>query len=154
MPGISIHVSIGGLKELAGRMLNWSRTEKHRMYAQAMKDSLEAIGDAVPPYPAPPMGSKYIRTEKLGKSMGSGFGGGRMGQPDIYEIRATGGAVEGKYGSNLGYAEYVIGDPPDQAEVHAGRWWTVGKLRDRAMDKISGIWNALGERIAAYINGR
>lgn len=151
--GFRVSISVSGLKELIGRMLGFSLTEKHRMYAQGMQESLEAIHQGVPPYPPPPAASKYTRTEKLGKGMGSGFGGGKGGPPDIYQISVSGGAVEGRFGTSVGYAEYVIGENT-QAEVHAGRWWTTRTLLNSVMDKINSIWQAVGARIAAYINGR
>ena len=149
--GISFHVSISGINELIGRMRgvpSWLPT----WLSDTMTRSLRALQEAVPPYPPPPMGSKYVRTEKLGRSLGSGFGGGASGTPDIFEVTMSGGATEGRYGSRLGYAEYVVGEGT-QAEVHAGIWWTVRTILNNALKVIEALWSALGERIAAYING-
>lgn len=149
--GISVSISVSGLNQIIGRMK--SAPSKMRIYlSDAMRRSLEALREGVPPYPPERMGQKYIRTERLGSSMGSGFGGGAQGMPDIFEVAMSGNAVDGHYGSRVGYAEYVIGEGT-QAWMHAGRWWTVKTVLKNAMKIIESIWQAVSERIASYING-
>ena len=101
--GISFSVSVSGLTELIGRMR--SMPSKMAIFlSDAMYRSLDALHKGVPPYPPERMGQKYIRTERLGQSLGSGFGGGATGRPDIYEVKMSGNSVEGVFGSRLGYA--------------------------------------------------
>ena len=150
--GISFTVSVNGLTQLIGRMK--SAPSKMQIFlSDAMRKSLETLREGVPPYPPERMGQKYIRTERLGRSMGSGFGGGAQGMPDIFEVKMGGGMVEGRYGSRVGYAEYVIGEGT-QAWMHAGRWWTVKTVLNNAMKAIESIWQAVGVRIAAYLDGK
>jgi hypothetical protein len=151
--GVSVQMSVTGLKELIGRLHGaWSWA--HNLFADAMGRSLDSLQENVPPYAPERAGQTYQRTERLGRSLGSGFGGGASsGKPDIFEVSISGNAVEGRFGTRVGYAEYVIGEGT-QAWMHAGRWWTVKKIVNSAMKTISGIWSAVGERIGAYILGR
>ena len=150
MAGISFSVSVSGLTELIGRMK--SAPSKMVIYLNdAMNRSLEVLHKGVPPYPPERMGQKYIRTERLGQSLGSGFGGGATGRPDIYEVKMSGNAVEGSFGSRLGYADYVIGD--NQAWMHSGRWWRMIELLNKSTKAIESIWQAVGERVRAYLDG-
>lgn len=150
--GVSFSISVSGLNELIGRLRgvnSWLRG----IMEGAMKASLELLGDYIPPYPPERIGQKYFRTERLGRSMGSGFGGGRTGRPDVFEVNMSGNSTEGTYGTRVGYAEYVIGEGT-QAWMHVGRWWTVKTVLNNATKAIEGIWSGVGDRIAAYINGR
>lgn len=149
--GISFSISVKGLTELIGR-LRGAPGKMQIFLSDAMKNSLIALNEAVPPYPPERMGQKYMRTERLGQSLGSSFAGGRQGRPDIFEVNVSGGMVEGRFGTRVGYSEYVIGDGT-QAWMHAGRWWTVKTVLNNAMKAITGIWNAVAERIAAYLRG-
>lgn len=150
--GVSFSISVKGLSELIARMR--TAPSKMAIFVQdAMKTSLNELGENVPPYPPERMGQKYMRTESLGRSMGSGFGGGRQGAPDIFEVTTNGNSVEGRYGSRLGYAEYVIGEGR-QAWMHKGRWWTVRNILNKSMGAILGIWSKVADRIAAYLGGR
>ena len=150
--GISYSVSVQGLSELIGRLK--TAPSKMGIYMnEAMKETLRALQENVPAYPPERMGQKYIRTERLGQSMGSGFGGGAMGKPDIFEVTMSGGAIEGKFGTRVGYAEYVIGEGT-QAWMHTGRWWTVKTILNNTMKLINSIWQRVGTMIAAYVNGK
>jgi len=68
---------------------------------------------AAEPYPPELPGQRYQRTFTLSQSWEQEQVG-----PGRWEIRnvATQGGRE--------YAEYVVGDPEDQADIHRGRWWT------------------------------
>lgn len=150
--GVSISISVSGLNELIGR-LRGAKSKMAILLNEAMKESLRTLQASVLPYPSERMGQKYIRTERLGQSLGSGFGGGAHGVPDIFEIEMAGGALEGRFGTRVGYAEYVIGEGT-QAWMHAGRWWTIRTILNNAMKIIGGIWERVGIRIAAYIDGK
>src|SRR5689334_22027280 len=101
-----------GLTELIARMQAYP--EK---LAQAMRTTMDAsllvLWESVPPYPPQPDNSAYERTGTLGRTLGSGSGGGAGStEPEIYEVKAVGsaGGYEGHFGTNLDYAPYVIGD--------------------------------------------
>jgi hypothetical protein len=93
----------------------------------------------VPPYPPPPQDSGYRRTGTLGRSLGVGYGGGKTGKPSIYGIKGGGRNIEGRFGTNLEYAPYVI-DAQRQAKIHKGRWWTMDTIKQKAEAKIKKIW--------------
>lgn len=150
--GISYSVSVQGLNELIGR-LKAAPAFLQSLFPKAMNDSLDALHESTPPYPPERQNQKYVRTEKLGQSLGSGFGGGKVGKPDIFEVKASGGAVEGRIGSRLGYAEYPIGEGT-QAWMHVGRWWTVRTWFQGTWAKIQSIWQAVGSRVAIFVNGK
>jgi hypothetical protein len=106
----------------------------------AMTDSMLLLWSNVPPYPAPPENSKYRRTGTLGRTLGSGEGGGKAsGQPTVYSISGSGINMAGKFGTSLAYAKYVI-DATRQAYMHVGRWWTMKTILDNARDKITKVW--------------
>jgi hypothetical protein len=143
-------IEISGIDEII-KKFNAAPEKFKTMALDGMSDSLDVIHEAVQPYPAPPSGSKYVRTGRLGASMGSSMGGGVSGAPNIETIKIGSNYIEGKFGSSLSYAEYVIGDGT-QAEVHQGRWWTVATLAGRAASKVISIWQRLTDRWAEWIN--
>jgi len=153
MMASNVEIEVRGLDELRARFANSQRrytTEVER----GMRDALSAVWSAVPAYPAPPPNSKYIRTEALGRSLGSGFGGGKQsGGPDIYSISVSFGQAEGRFGSALGYAPYVIGEGT-QAAVHVGRWWTFRRLADQSRAAVLKAFQDATDRLARYLEGR
>lgn len=142
--------TIEGLDPLIKQMEAYP-VELTKTVAIGMSASLNTYWENVPPYPAPPANSKYRRTGTLGKSLGSGMGGGAVGEPSIYRIKKLGaGNFEGAFGSNLEYAPYVIGDTA-QAEVHQGRWWTMETIAKKANDKVMDIWSMVMEKLARFL---
>lgn len=145
-------VEIRGMSELIARM----RAFPGKLDA-VLRDGVQAtlliLWEKTPPYPAPPDGSKYVRTGTLGRTLGSDFGGGRSsGQPEIFGVKRIGqGSFEGRFGTNLEYAEYVIGDGT-QAAQHQGRWWTLSSIAERAKDKIGDLWNGIAHKLAAFLD--
>jgi len=115
-----------------------------------MKASLLALWENVPSYPEPPAASTYRRTGTLGRSLGSSESGGKAsGEPSIYETREMGaGMIEGRFGTNLEYAPYVIGE--EQAR-HMAHWWKLSVVVTRAAKKITDIWNGLMGTIAEWL---
>ena len=98
---------------------------------------------SVPQYPAARPSSSYVRTGTLGRSIGLG------GRADIYEVRAIGSGYEGKLGTNLSYAPYVISE--DQAAVHRGRWWTVATILEKAKPGIMRLYEAMAKRMVDFL---
>src|SRR5512145_1411516 len=104
-----VSVEVEGLSELIGRMDAYPKQIQDGM-SEAMQDTLLVVNENVPSYAEKPATSSYDRTGTLGRTLGSSIEGGKRGSPDIYEVRALGSGVEGRFGTNLDYAPYVIGD--------------------------------------------
>lgn len=148
-------VKIEGLDELIKRMEAYPKALQSRL-SRFGNGLLDDVWKSVPPYPPKPPRSKYIRTERLGRSLGSGFGGGKVGgSPDIYNVQVRGGWMEAEFGTNLGYAPYVIGDPSTQQAGHMRHWWTlIVTVVARAMPKIQARTARLAKSMAKYLAGK
>lgn len=147
-------IEVSGLNELLARMKKYP-AEMMKGMVLTMTASLITLWENVPPYPAEPPNSRYDRTGTLGRSLGSDTGGSAgAGEPDIFTVRKLGASsFEGKFGSNLEYAPYVIGDDT-QAEVHSGRWWNMRFVANKASEKINSLWQTLGKKMAAFLEGK
>lgn len=146
-------VEVKGLKELIARMQRYP-AEMNKAMSETMQASLLTLWESVPSYPDAPDSSTYDRTGQLGRSLGSDIGGGALGEPSIYTIKNLGSTgYEGKFGTNLDYADVVIGDGT-QAQAHAGRWWTISTIANKAADKINRLWQTLGDKMAKFLEGR
>jgi len=134
-------IKIEGLEEAIQKYQGASQ-KLERAMRKTMDSSLLVVHESVPPYPSPPEGSTYRRTGTLGRTLGSGQGGGVVGRPDIYQVTGSMKNIQGAFGTRLEYAPYVISDE-DQAWMHKDRWWTMGTIADRARTKIIKLWNDL-----------
>ena len=143
-------MEIQGMNELLARF-NGGRRELESAIDDGMEQALIVVNEEVPAYPSERPRQKYVRTGALGKSMGSSMGGGKAGEPDIYEINHQSGYVEGRLGSSLPYAEYVIGEGT-QASVHTGRWWTNSVLISKAYVKVHEAFKSAMERWIKWMN--
>jgi hypothetical protein len=84
------------------------------------------VHSQVPPYPAPPVNSRYRRTGTLGR--------------EIYDrVRSLGSSVVGVVGSPTVYAPYVIWRNT-QAWMHRGRWWTLQDVLEKSRDGVVRIF--------------
>jgi hypothetical protein len=151
MTNPDIHVE--GLDELLDKL-----TEADKDIQEALKNTMEksllVLWENVPAYPKLPESPKssYRRTGTLGRSLGSSYGGGKSGaQPTVYSIKQQMNNVEGRFGTNLSYAPYVIGPshlPKGQRQAYMhkpgfkGRpgWWTMTTIRERSVEKIQKLW--------------
>lgn len=133
---VDISIETEGLEQVYEKFKNAPKTLEHNM-DKAMKASLLTLQKNVPSYPPKPTDSAYVRTGTLGRSIGAGGG-----KPTIYSHSA----FEGRFGTNLSYAPYVIG-PETQAYMHKpgfkGRqgWWTMNTIKEKAIAKIMQIWD-------------
>jgi hypothetical protein len=146
-------IEVKGLSEIVERMKQYPQkvNESLRVTLQA---ALLVLWESVPPYPQADETSTYRRTGTLGRSLGSGMEGGKSGgQPDIYQVYSLGSAWEAKFGSNLDYAPYVIGDGDDQAWMHY-RWWRVSVIKERAEAKVQKLFDVLGDKMAKFLEGK
>ena len=145
-----IEIQIKGLDEVLGKLAQWPEKVNGVMQT-LMQASLMALWEHEPGYPPKPDGSTYDRTGTLGRTLGIEEGGGHAGQPDIFEVKPSGGFVEGHFGTRLGYAIYVIGQR--QAWMHRGRWWTILDIATSAADEIRSLWQRGKDEIVAWFNG-
>jgi hypothetical protein len=144
-------IEVEGLKELLARMTAYPM-ELVKVGAVAMSASLNTLWEKVPPYPQQDGMSNYRRTGLLGRSLGSSMQGGASGgSPSVYNIKQLGeGNFEGVFGTNLDYAEFVIGE--NQAGMHSSNWWNIKTIAERAADKIERIWQTVGDKLAAFLD--
>ena len=151
-------IEVRGLDSLIARMSQYPQ-KLSAAVRTTVKASLYALWENVPPYPPPPEDSSYRRTGTLGRTLGSGMAGGRGSEkPEVFELRevgssAEGALIEGHFGTRLEYAPYVIGDN-EQAWMHAGRWWTISKVGERAKGKIIRLFQQLANKMAAFLDGK
>lgn len=141
-----------GLNELHDRFKAFPRK-----YSAAVSKTLQAslliLQGSAPKYPARPAGSTYRRGGTLGRSLGTSMGGGKMGKPDIWEIKKREGFQEARFGTQLGYAQYVVGDAATQQARHMKHWWTVPQtLLTKALPKITVAFEKLAAALAAYLD--
>jgi hypothetical protein len=147
-----IQVQVKGLEELRERMGQWPDKLDAGMEA-AMTETLLVMHESVPGYPTPPSNSSYRRTGTLGRTLGSSFEGGGGGTPEIFTVTKIGQSWEGRFGTKLEYAPYVIGDN-SQAKVHKGRWWVLSEVAEKARPKIERTWQRLADAMANFLEGK
>ena len=118
---------------------------------KTMQQTLLHVQGSVPPYPPPPVGSRYTRTGTLGKSLGSDMGGGSAGRADVFEVSPVGFGFRGRFGSRLGYAPDVVG--LQQKPFFAAYWWNITTVAKEARPGIGRLWAAFGKRLAKELEG-
>jgi hypothetical protein len=139
-----------GLDQLIRRMQAYPEKLKSVIFV-TMDATLLTLWESVPPYPPKPSNSSYTRTGTLGRSLGSGEGGGQgSGTPSIFESKELGGfGYQGRFGTNLNYAEYVIGD--DTQASQNSHWWVMKTVASRAKEKIDRLWKNLASQMAEFL---
>jgi hypothetical protein len=142
----SLSVEITGLDPVIQKFTEAPKTINREMN-KTMKASLEVVHEKILPYPPQRenMVRPYKRTGTLGKSLGVDQGGNPIGKPTVYSISGSGAGMEGRFGTNLSYAKYVI-SPDEQAYMHKNWWWTMDVIAKRAKDKIIAVWNEFIKR--------
>lgn len=144
-------IEVRGLDELIKRMSRYP-DKLNQVEAKGMDATLAVLHESVPPYPPPPPDSTYRRTGTLGRSLGASVSGGKAGTPSIYETKKLGSGYEGRFGTNLGYAEYVIGQLQAAWNKH---WWQLREVAEKAKTKIVAIWNGIARQLAEFLdNGK
>ncbi len=154
-----VTIKVEGLEELSARF-----TAFPRQYIAGVKKTLELvlllIWSKVPGYPVASPDSTYTRTETLGRTLGVSPSGSKAGQPSIYKTESGGGWQSASFGTNLGYAKYVIGDSDtEQAYMHKpgykGRqgWWTIPQtVLEASVDGIQELFDKLVDQLAAFLD--
>jgi glutathione S-transferase len=147
-------IEVEGLEPIIYKMRNFPKKLKDVMF-RTLAASIIALQEAIEPYPPEPPNSTYTRTEILGKSLGSGFQGGRLGEVDgehgIAKVEQRSGYQVATFGTTLEYAPYVIGDNT-QAKIHRGRWWTIGKLAKKAFPRIQRLFDNMAKGLADWLD--
>ena len=150
-------ITVKGLDELLAKMRAFP-DKLNAAIKSKMDDALLVLWENVPAYPPYPdplgKGSSYIRKGTLGRTLGSSEGGGKGGAyPDIYEVHPLGSAsgYEGRFGTNLDYAPYVI-DPVLQSK-RLGYWWTMTTIAEKAHDKIVAVFQGLADELRKFLEG-
>jgi hypothetical protein len=147
-------VFVRGLDEVIARMRSFP-VQMRAVANRTLMAVLLFIWSKVPGYPQRPPESDYIRTGTLGRTLGVGEGGGQIGTPDIYEVREEGGYQAARFGTRLGYAQYVIGDYQDEQASHMRHWWTIPQdLLHAAYDGIVNLFTVMTEELAAWLDGK
>lgn len=151
---MNLKLDVEGLDEVIARMRAFPRQLKRAIHT-TLEAALLVVWENVPPYPPAPPDSPYVRTGTLGRSLGSGEGGGRSAsQPDIYEIRTEGDFEVGEFGTRLEYAPYVIGDrDEDQIEPFRSYWWTLPQtVANAARAKVTKLFQDMAQELADWLS--
>ena len=135
---VDININVEGFDQAVNK-LKTMPDKLDGVMKKSMDASLMVLWENVPPYPARPETSAYVRTGTLGRTIGSSPAGGKGATPTVYSVTGTGMNIQGTFGTNLSYAKHVI-DPDRQAYMHKGRWWTMRTIRDKAINKINKLW--------------
>lgn len=110
--------------------------------SDAALHSVLYVQENLPPYPAKPPTSKYVRTHLLENSLHAMQG---QAEGATSRVDKVGGMVRAFIGTNLEYARWVI-DRDRQAWMHVGRWWL---LQDEVLSQDAAIQAIFQD----YING-
>ena len=113
-----------------------------------MQASLIVIHENIKPYPDV---ENPTRTGLLGRSLGSSMQGGKAGTPSIYQTKRLGNMIEGRFGTNVSYAEYVIGER--QSWWHY-RWWKLSQIAKESEKRIVELWNTAAEKMKKFLDGK
>ena len=140
-------IEVKGLQELINKVGRIT-PEIQRAMDKTMEASLNTLHENVPSYPRKPEASSYIRTGTLGKSIGM-----NNAKPTVYSIKGSGAKIEGRFGTDLSYAKYVI-DPDRQAYMHRGRWWTTENIVKASKSKILRLWDKMIQIVKRRLNLR
>ena len=140
-------IEVKGLQELINKVGRIT-PEIQRAMDKTMEASLNTLHENVPSYPRKPEASSYIRTGTLGKSIGM-----NNAKPTVYSIKGSGAKIEGRFGTDLSYAKYVI-DPDRQAYMHRGRWWTTDNIVKASKSKILRLWDKMIQIVKRRLNLR
>ena len=147
---MSVTVRWEGLAELRRNFRTFPQ-KFNREVKSSLSEALHKVWENIPGYPEEPPDSSYTRTGTLGKSIGVGISGQRLGHPDVFEVRGSAGFYNATLGTNLEYAPYVIGEGT-QAAIHEGRWWTLdGTVLRSSMAAIKRIFSSAARDLATYL---
>ena len=139
--------------DLLQRMARYPK-ELDREMNKTTEAAVLHVWGSVPPYPAKPVGSTYVRMASagLGGSLGTGEGGGKSGQPDIKTVKRIGqGRYEGRFGTRKYYAPHVIGTLTQA--WHMKHWWTMKDVKNKAQAGIQRLFDKMAGRMVKFLGG-
>lgn len=132
--------------------------QRFERYPQRLDDELQAAMDkamlhlqgSIPEYPAQNPATDYVRTGTLGRSIG--LGGGKA---EVHQVKRLGqGNYEGRIGTRVYYAQYVIGEGTQAEHVRrSAPWWTMKTVAEAAQEGIVRIFEAMAEKLAGWLDG-
>lgn len=147
-----IKIEVVGLKALKRRMRQFPQ-QYNKAVEITLRASLLKIWENVFPYPKKPAGSTYDRQGILGKSLGSGFAGGKtQGEPDVFQVFEQGGNIDGaEFGTRLDYAPFVLGEKQAQ---HMSHWWTFRRLARKSRPEIIRLFKVMAKKLVQFLEGK
>lgn len=141
-------MEIKGLEELQAKLAMYP-VYHAKMVSEAVGTALLVLHEGVPPYPPKPTGSTYRRTHHLDRSLGT------IGDDhNIYSIRRVGTGYQGRFGTNLKYAQYVIGPRGVQRPPFTAYWWRLESVAGKQYSKVLRVFQALADKITAFLSSR
>ena len=144
-------IEVRGLEELRRRMRAYPR-QFDLAANRTMEAALYALQENVLPYPPKPTKTKYRRTGMLGRTLGVDMSGGRIGRSEIFQVRKVGQGFEGRFGTALNYATWVIGRM--QSGFMSQYWWTLDTVPGKAFNKIKALFEGMANALARFLDGK
>lgn len=132
---ISFSINVNNLASLDALAKAVTPAQFQGAVLAGMRSGFYLVHQHLPPYPAPPPNSSYVRTGKLGQTI-------------TEEVATVGNDVSGMIGSDIEYAPYVIGGDDEQAWMHQGRWWQLENVVEKDLDLII---DEIAQSIEAYL---
>jgi hypothetical protein len=113
---VSLELTATGIPQVTAQL---EQLPQHVLAAaqDAMEEALQAMADTLADYPPELPHQRYVRTGTLHA--------GWTDAAPVFQVMGTG--LEGVLKNTVEYAPYVEGDGT-QADVHQGRWPTVGAV--------------------------
>jgi hypothetical protein len=148
MPGL---VQFDDLNKLLSR---WDRFPKKvaQVLNRLMRGGLDVIHSEVPAYPPQPPDSDYDRTGTLGRTLGVGMGGGKMGKADVETVKRSSRGYVARFGTRLDYAQHVIGSRAFHQLPQFRHWWTLpDTVAQRARPRLAKLVQGAAQILAAWI---
>ena len=143
-----ISIEIEGIDEIRQRFRKYPRKFDAAL-GKTLDATLLTIHQEVPPYPN--YQSPYKRTGTLGRTLGSGFMGGNIGKPDIYEKAIGPQMFEASFGTRLNYAPFVVGETTQAG--HMSHWWTLdGTVYRKVKPKIEKLFKLMVSELARWLD--
>lgn len=143
---VTIKTNPPDLFERFGRYPN----ELDKEVETAMSKAMLHMQGSVPEYPTQNPLSGYARTVTLGRSIGTGGG-----KAEVYSVKRIGqGNYEGRIGTRVYYAQYVIGEGTQARKVlQSAPWWNMKDVAEAAQEGIVRIFESMAEKLASWLDG-
>ena len=145
-----ITIEVEGVGEIQRRFQQYPQ-KFDRVLGKTLDASLLTIWGDVPSYPV--YDSPYARTGTLGRTLGVGKTGRKLGEPDILEKNIGPNMFEASFGTRLEYAPFVVGETTQAG--HMAHWWTLdGTVFRKVKPKLEKLFKIMVEELARWLDGR